>query len=195
MSTSNRSTYHHGDLKAALLLAANALLEEGGEAAISVREVARRAGVSPTATYRHFEDRSAMLAALATQGFESFAEDMKKASAQSPEPFAEMGVAYVRFAVDHPGMFRLMFGPSVADRSRSPDLVAAIAKSTRVFNQGMEACKGVISDSRLTALRSWALVHGLSMLVLDGMLPGFDAETLARAVTKSAKPNPGGGSS
>lgn len=190
-STSKRSSYHHGDLKAALLQAARTLLEEGGEAAVSLREVARRAGVTPTAAYRHFADKGAMLAALAAEGFESFAQAMQAAAGQSPEPFTEMGVAYVRFAVEQPGMFRLMFGRAVADRSRSADLVAAIAKSTRLFDEGMKTRKDVVGDSRVAAVRSWALVHGLSMLVLDGMLPGLDAQALARVVLGGQKSAPG----
>jgi AcrR family transcriptional regulator len=188
VSTLKRNSYHHGDLKATLLLAAGALLEEGGEAAVSLREVARRSEVTPTATYRHFEDKNALLAALATQGFEAFADAMQRAAVDAREPFTEMGVAYVKFAVAHPGMFRLMFGPAVADRSRSPELVAAIAKSTSLFNLGMKTVKDVSGDSRLAALRSWALVHGLAMLVLDGMLPGYEAETLARATISSKMP-------
>ncbi len=174
-----------------MLHEAAALLDEGGEAAVSLREVARRAGVTPTAAYRHFEDKRAMLAALATQGFEAFADAMQKAATESSEPFAEMGVAYVRFAADHPSMFRLMFGPAVADRGRSPELVAAIAKSTSLFDRGMKSRSDVTGDARVAALRSWALVHGLAMLILDGMLPGYDAEVLARAVVgpkSDAKP-------
>lgn len=191
MSTSKRTTYHHGDLKAALLQAAATLLEEGGESAVSLREVARRAGVTPTATYRHFEDKSAMLAALAAQGFEAFAQAMEQAAAGAAEPFTEMGVAYVRFAASHPSMFRLMFGPAVADRSRSPELLAAIAKSTSLFDQGMKARGDMTVDARVAALRAWSLVHGLSMLILDGMLPGFEPEALARAVTTSKMPASG----
>ncbi|MEK8052793.1 TetR/AcrR family transcriptional regulator [Ideonella sp. DXS22W] len=199
MSTSERNAYHHGDLKAALLRAAMASLEQGGAAAVSLREAARQAGVSPTAAYRHFADKDAMLAALAAQGFDAFtdamqaaAEAVQRAAGAAGEPFAEMGVAYVRFAVAHPGMFRLMFGPAVADRSRSPELVASLARSTRLFEQGMAARTDITGDPRVEAVRAWALVHGLAMLVLDGMLPGLDAEGLARAVLGSPAPGTGG---
>lgn len=188
MSTSRAVPYHHGDLKAALLEAAAALLDEGGVAAVSLREAARRVGVTPAATYRHFADKEALLAALATQGFEAFSKAMQQAVRKAPEPFAAMGVAYVRFAVRHPGMFRLMFGPAVADRSRSPELQAAIAKSTQVFDQGLKMRGDAAGDAGLAALRAWALMHGLAMLSLDGMLPGYDAETLARALTKMPPP-------
>lgn len=188
MSTSKRAArpaYHHGDLKAALMQAAATLLNEGGEAAVSLREVARRAGVTPTATYRHFENKEAMLAALAVQGFDAFTNTMQEAAAGSPEPFTAMGIAYVRFAAAHPSMFRLMFGPAVADRSRSPELVAAIARSTSVFDQGLRSRSDVTADARVAALRAWSLVHGLATLFLDGMLPGQDPEALARAVLDS----------
>jgi len=188
VSTSKRASYHHGDLKAALLQAAAALLDEGGDAAVSLREVARRAGVTPSASYRHFEDKNAMLAALAAQGFESFARSMQDAAQGAAEPFTEMGVAYVRFASANPKLFRLMFGPQVADRSRSPELLAAVAKATSVFDQGMKGRGDALGDNHVVALRAWALVHGLSMLVLDGMLPGLEPEALARAAITSKLP-------
>jgi AcrR family transcriptional regulator len=172
----------------AMLEAAAALLDEGGVAAVSLREAARRAGVTPSAAYRHFADKDAMLAALAALGFEAFAKAMQEAAHETPEPFSAMGLAYVRFAVTHPGMFRLMFGPAVADRSRSPELQAAIAKATQMFDRGMNARTDVTGDVGVAALRSWAMVHGLAMLVLDGMLPGYDPEELARAITKMPRP-------
>lgn len=205
MSTSKRAriaatnaapahSYHHGDLKAALLDAAQALLDEGGVAAVSLREAARRAGVSPTASYRHFVDKEALLGALAARGFDAFAQAMSRSAKRAADPartaraavdpYTAMGLAYVRFAVARPGMFRLMFGPHVADRSRSPELMAAVQRATAVLNGGIASrADKQTGDEAITALRSWAQVHGLAMLILDGMLPGYDPEQLARAVT------------
>ena len=184
-----RATYHHGDLRAALLSAARALLDEGGVPAVSLREAARRAGVSPAACYRHFADKEALLTALAVQGFEEFAQALGQAREGTREPFAEMGIAYVEFAVRRPGMFRLMFGPAVADRSRSPELLEAIAASTRLFEGGLKVSKHALPEDPVAGLRAWATVHGLATLAIDGMLPRFDPVTLARALAKKpAKP-------
>jgi len=114
MSTSNRSSYHHGALRPALIAAARALLDEGGPAAVGLREAARRVGVSPTATYRHFKDKDALLAALAVEGFREFGAALA-ASERAPEPLSAMGAAYIDFALAKPGMFRLMFSPMQQD--------------------------------------------------------------------------------
>jgi AcrR family transcriptional regulator len=182
-----RSTYHHGDLKAALLAAARDLLDEGGVPAVSLREAARRVGVTPAASYRHFADKDALLVALAVQGFDEFAEAMKAAFADAEEPMADMGVAYVQFAVERPGLFRLMFGPAVADRSRSPELLDAVARSTQLFDRGMKTRKDVKVDDPVAALRSWATMHGLATLAIDQMLPGYDPVMLAQALAKKGR--------
>jgi len=182
-----RTTYHHGDLRAALLSAARALLDEGGVPAVTLREAARRAGVSPAATYRHFADKDALLVALAVQGFGEFAAAMKAAFEASREPMADMGVAYVQFAVDRPGLFRLMFGPAVADRSKSPELLEVIARATQLFDSGMKSRKDVAPGDPVAALRSWATMHGLAMLALDNMLPGYDPVMLAQALAKKGR--------
>src|SRR5215217_151305 len=96
-------TYHHGNLRPALLRAADKILEKEGVAALSLREAARQAGVSHNAPYRHFADRQSLLAALAAEGFELLAAAMRGHSGK------EMGEAYVRFALEHPQRFRLMF--------------------------------------------------------------------------------------
>jgi len=183
MSTSPRSTYHHGDLRAALLDAADGLLDEGGAGAVSLREAARRAGVSATATYRHFADKESLLAALAARGFDAFAAALAAAADGAQEPLASMGQAYVRFAVARPGRFRLMFGTAVADRSRHPELLAAVERASEGFRARTR--EKWPSAHSLAMLRAWSMIHGLSHLVLDGMLPGYDAEELARAVTRA----------
>jgi len=179
-----RTTYHHGDLHAALLSAARTLLDEGGVAAVSLREAARRAGVSPAACYRHFTDKDALLTALAVQGFEEFAHALGQAFSGGRKSFAEMGIAYIAFAVQRPGLFRLMFGPAVADRSRSPELLQAIKASTQMFEGGLRSHTPDGSADPVAGLRAWATVHGLATLAIDGMLPGYDPVMLARALAK-----------
>src|SRR5512138_2858982 len=112
------STYHHGDLPAALLKAAGRTLEKQGIGALSLRETARRAGVSHNAPYRHFPDREALLVALAAEGFAMLGERLQG------KPGREMGEAYVRFALEQPQRFRLMFG-GVLPLGKYPELGAA----------------------------------------------------------------------
>jgi len=167
MSTS--TPYHHGSLPPALLKAAGKILEKEGVGGLSLREIARRAGVSHNAPYRHFPDREALLVALATEGFALLRERLESHAGH------ESAAAYVRFALDHPQRFRLMFGGQVAF-DRYPELReeanAAYAGLEKQFSQyGAEA--GV------AAAAAWALVHGLSHLLLDGHFvegrkPGLD---------------------
>src|SRR5216117_2127251 len=112
------TTYHHGNLRTALLRAAGERLEKQGITALSLREAARRAGVSHNAPYRHFADREALLAALAAEGFAMLAERLRG------QPGREMGEAYVRFALEQPQRFRLMFG-GLLPIARYPELRSA----------------------------------------------------------------------
>ncbi|WP_207537997.1 TetR/AcrR family transcriptional regulator [Sabulicella rubraurantiaca] len=155
MSTSPKP-YHHGDLRAALLDAADSLLDAGGDGAVSLREAARIAGVSPTAAYRHFADKEALLAALAARHFAQFGAALGEAGLDA------QGIAYVRFALARPGRFRLMFGPLLARAKAHPELQAA---SSAAFDALTRAAGG-----KEAAIRAWALVHGLSHLLLDGAL-------------------------
>ena len=166
MSTSN---YHHGDLRAALLRAAGEILETEGLGALTLREVARRTGVSHNAPYRHFPDRSSLLAALAAQGYEAFAHSLQQ------RPRREMGEAYVQFALEQPQRFRLMFGGTLRAGDR------------RVY----EALKGSFADlgegAEYAAAAAWALVHGLSHLLLDGHFAGRDRTRFVREVLSTVR--------
>jgi AcrR family transcriptional regulator len=187
VSTSTQP-YHHGALKAALLDAADALLDEGGVEAVSLREAARRAGVSAMAPYRHFADKEALLAALATRGFQAFGAALGDAAKASADGFAAMGRAYVRFALARPGRFRLMFGSGIGDRSRHPELCAAGEQASRQLNAAVKASGRAGADPETAAIRAWSMVHGLSHLLLDGMLPGLDPEEIAHAITTPPEP-------
>ncbi|UPY37281.1 TetR-like C-terminal domain-containing protein [Sediminicoccus sp. KRV36] len=155
--------YHHGDLRTALLDAADALLDQGGDGAVSLREAARMAGVSPTAAYRHFADKDALLAALALRGFEAFGAAMAAAVARGDvTPYVARGRAYIRFALARPGRFRLMFGPLLARSGAHPALLAA---SRQAF-AALQASTG----EKDAALRGWGMVHGLAHLLLDGAI-------------------------
>ncbi|MCA9575666.1 MAG: TetR/AcrR family transcriptional regulator [Polyangiales bacterium] len=170
--------YHHGDLRAELLTAAVALAEERGIDGLSLRECARRAGVSHAAPYRHFEDKNALLSALAEQGFAWLAEAGRAAMEGIEDPRERLdayGVAYVRFAVEHPIHFRLMFtralpaGPSAPDdcvEQPSPDDAFALLVAT-----AGEARRASGEQALLAGVASWCLPHGLAMLILDGRIP------------------------
>jgi AcrR family transcriptional regulator len=154
------STYHHGDLRKAVLAAAGKLIEREGLAGLSVREAARGAGVSHNAPYRHFPDRDALLAALAAEGFTELKESLGSRSGR------EVGEAYVRFALAHPQRFRLMFGGLIA-LDRYPELRAQ-AHATRERLAG--AFAGLGPEAQFAAAAAWSLVHGLAHLILDGHL-------------------------
>ncbi|MEO4047105.1 TetR/AcrR family transcriptional regulator [Pseudomonas sp. CAU 1711] len=170
MSTSSDGrSYHHGDLRAALLQAAAQLLAEQGEAAISLREVARRAQVSHSAPYRHFADREALLAALATQGFAELLARMCHAGAglDADARLAALGACYVRFALERRGLFRLMFAAPL-ERGRHPELQQAAEALHRQLDEAVAEL--VAGDTRIASLSAWSLVHGLAQLLLDGQV-------------------------
>jgi AcrR family transcriptional regulator len=165
------TTYHHGDLPAALLTAAGKALERDGPGGLSLRDAARRAKVSHNAPYRHFKDRDALLAALAAQGFELLGQAMRGHSGR------EMGEAYVRFALEHPQRFRLMFG-GVLSFSDYPELRAAADAAYQSLVQAFSD----LPRPDLAAAGAWSLVHGLSHLLLDGHFAHADRKAFAREV-------------
>lgn len=152
------TTYHHGDLRAALLRAAGELLEKRGIAALALREAARRAGVSHNAPYRHFRDRDSLLAALATEGFDSLEKEVRGRAAR------ELGERYVEFAVAHPQRFRLMFGGQL----RTEDHPELRERAERAHQELERAVAEFGADAKLAAAATWALMHGVAHLVLDG---------------------------
>jgi AcrR family transcriptional regulator len=170
--------YHHGDLRRALLDTALAAIEEHGPVAISLRDLARRAGVSHAAPTHHFRDKTGLLTALAAEGWGLLAAALDSVPDRS---FAELGVAYVVFATSHPAHFAVMRAPGLV-RSDDPELVAAEQRAGLALQTEPD---GAPRDET-TALAGWAMVHGLSALLLEGMVspePGSDVPTLARAVT------------
>lgn len=170
MSTSKGASYHHGDLSAALVDAALELLGTTTAEALSLREVARRAGVSAAAPYRHYADKEALLAALATRGFEQLGQRLLAADdgSSTGDALVAQGVAYVGFALDQPAMFQLMFS-RFSDKSRYPLLQKAGENAYRLLENRVAA--QVPKPRRMTLVAgSWALVHGLALLFLDGDL-------------------------
>jgi AcrR family transcriptional regulator len=179
-----RERYHHGDLQQALIAAALRILETGGAAALSLRAAAREAGVSQAAPYRHFADKEALLAAVAAASFRALSAAMREATAplggDLNARFRMLGLTYIRFAVAHPARFRLMFGRDVGRLSVHPGLKQAADETFALLVAGIERGQqaGLLraGEPRELAMAAWAMVHGLSALLVDGQLsPGTQA--------------------
>jgi len=179
---STNATYHHGDLRAACLSAALELLEEGGATALSLRAVARRAGVSAAAPYRHYADREALVSAVAAVGYGELAERLAAAhpAPSTPEQLARVGVAYVEFALEQPALFRMMFSEP-CDRDNE-ERVAATAAVSLYLREIVARCFPR-ADPEALAPAIWALVHGLAFLHLDGKLDASTPSAAADRVT------------
>ena len=190
--------YHHGNLRKALVDAALELIAAGDPGELSLRAVARRAGVSTAAPYRHFDSREALLAAVAEEGFRGLAAAMRGASAaHRHDPiatFREAGVGYVLFAHANPAHYTVMFSPDLGDRSAYPDLAVSAADAMSVLKDAIAGCQraGLIAagDPREVALAAWSSVHGLASLIAAGQIDvlGFDeagVEGIARRVAAS----------
>jgi AcrR family transcriptional regulator len=180
--SASQATYHHGDLRAACLNAALELLEEGGATALSLRAVARRAGVSPAAPYRHYADREALVSAVAAVGYRELAGRLAAAhpSPSTPEQLASVAVAYVQFALDRPALFRIMFGEP-CDRDNDERVAATAAVS--LYVRGIVERAFPDADAEALATAIWALVHGLAFLHLDGKLDASTPSAVAERVT------------
>ncbi len=188
--------YHHGALREALVHAAAQLAAEKGSAKLSLREVARRAGVSQAAPYHYFADKSALLAAVAEQGFNVFdntqAAALEHAPADPVERLAALGAAYLRFALDRPHYFKVMFRPHLVEHGKYPSLAVV---SSRAFDRLVETVRTARlahgrddADPIAVATLVWAVPHGLALLYLDGPISPRTSpsalENLARAATR-----------
>ena len=166
-----RPSYHHGALRPALIAAAREMLDEGGQQAIGLRETARRVGVSATATYRHFKDKDSLLAAVATEGFQQFADTLRNAVGPNMS-FTSVGRAYVKFALEHPGLFRLMFSPLLGQPERFPELCASADRLIALVSPSVEKSRAIPgAPPMISFIAGWAKAHGLAMLILDDALP------------------------
>lgn len=171
-----RGQYHHGDLRSALLHAAVDLVAESGATQFTLREAAKRAGVSPAAPYRHFEDRTALLAAVAEEGFGILLPEMRAALEAHPDDslaaLAALGVSFVQFGVRHPAYFQLMYGPHLPDRSGHPDLVDLDLQGFQMLTEaiGLAQAEGRLrqGDVRQMALVALSFVYGAVSVYLDG---------------------------
>jgi AcrR family transcriptional regulator len=177
-----KKAYHHGDLRAALVREAAAQVVRAGHPSVSVREVARAAGVSHAAAYHHFPTRAALLAAIAAAGFDEMTAALETAwRGYGPplERFGQLGHAYVRHAIAHAPMYRLMFSAETAARDQHPELRDAAARTFAVLAEAVRECQaaGLVRDGAPIdhALAAWSTIHGLASLWLEGQLwtPGL----------------------
>ncbi len=193
-----RDRYHHGDLRRALIAASLSLIEEQGVGGLSLRAVARRAGVSHSAPYHHFADRGSLLAAIAEDGFAELARDMTEARARATDARARLeacGLAYVRFALKSPARFKLMFRPELAAQSEAGKVARSSAPAldalTTSILEAQAAGLAPSGDPKPLVLTAWSAVHGLTSLWLDGPLPraghvfGTSANELGATLTST----------
>ena len=180
MTADVNRTYHHGDLRAALVQAGLRLLEERQGDEVGLREVARAVGVSATAVYRHFPDKAALLRALSAEGLARLAKAQQAAfdaAGGGKAGFIATGRAYVRFALANPALFRLIFSnpPEQALLTGARDQVPEAFRMLRdnaAFMLPPDAPGAAVDRA---ALEAWAQVHGLAVLILDGQLPNDEA--------------------
>lgn len=194
--------YHHGDLAAALVEAAEAVLTERGVEGFTLRECARRAGVSHAAPAHHFEDARGLLTAVAALGFERLTESEKRArdaESDARDRLLGTGMGYVSFALSHPAQFQLMFQKGLID-DQNPRFAAASRAAFEVFIQtyievfDAKFPEGLFKDADPAVMREWALVHGFATLAVQGQLgparTAADVEKLmhfARLVFENAR--------
>ena len=177
--------YHHGNLRPALISAAIGEIEESGPAAMSLRAVARRAGVTHAAATYHFGDRAGLLTAVAAEGYRLLAEALRGAQ-ETRGSFLEVGVAYVRFAVTHRAHFEVMYRPELYHRDDAELGRARAAAAALLYGTGE-----ITRERMAYGVAAWSIVHGLATLWLNGNLPaqlGDDPEEITRVVAAHLGP-------
>ncbi|MGI5176698.1 TetR/AcrR family transcriptional regulator [Dactylosporangium sp. CA-152071] len=174
-----RASYHHGGLRDALLAACVALIEAEGIAAVSLRRVARDAGVSPGAPYHHFPDRSALFAAIAVQGHQLLLERLRAAREAAPTAVRGLGAtleAYVAFAREHPGHLHLMLRSELSTSPQVPEAAHAGEAAIQLLTETVQDCQregsAPAGDPEPLVAAVWALAIGIVTLWLDGPLEG-----------------------
>ena len=188
-----KAAYHHGDLRQALIAGAIALIAEKKIESLSLREVARRAGVSHAAPYRHFADKEALLVAVAEEGFRDLTEtllsDIKPMAGDPLQQFQASGESYVRWGLSHPSHYRVMFGASQGNPENHPSFCEVSGRAFQVLVdiviRAQEAGTLKSGDPLQMAHVAWALVHGFVMLVLDGQLSAEQSPLLLEMGARS----------
>ena len=173
--------YRHGNLPNALRAAARAILDEAGPDVVGLRETARRVGVSATAAYRHFASKEDLLASVAAEGFRELTAALE-AAASGPDPLTGLGLAYVEFALQKRGLFRLMFGPILVERTKYPSLNEAAGAAFDCMQRVASGAGGRSQEDNAAGMAAWGLMHGLSALFIDNLVPEARARVLAEEI-------------
>jgi AcrR family transcriptional regulator len=197
--TNQTNSYHHGDLRAALLWEAAAMIAEGGVSSVTMRALGLRLGVSRAAPYRHFQDKSELLVAVAAAGFKRLEGRLQTtdegvqgsgAEGSGVERLRRMGEEYLRFALENPAHYRLMYGEGAVTREDHPQLKEAASALFERFVSVIEAHQrnGSIKreDPRAQAYVAWGAVHGLASLVIEGqIMAAVDVDALILQTTST----------
>ncbi len=192
-----KRNYHHGQLRSALIETAAEMIDQGGLAKLTMRSLGQRLGVSRTAPYRHFADKTALLCAVAAHGFDQLTRRYRRINQDvSWDPMTRLkkiGLAYLEFALTNPGPYRLMFGHEITRQHRTPELLAAAEKTYSEFLKAVEAFSESFDmtgdDIVLVATTAWAMVHGLATLLMDGQINTSDLPSgLPTLLTSDAGP-------
>lgn len=181
-SEGSKRSYHHGNLRVALMEEALRVIEAEGPGALNLRDLARRLGVSHAAPAYHFADKTALLTAIAAEGYQRLSDRLEEAANQG---FLETGLAYSGFAIAHPGYVRVMFEPSLY-REDDPAVREARRRSAEWL---FKSAGGLVDeDARRIGLAGWCLMHGFAMLWLQGNLreAGEGPEAAARNIASVA---------
>ena len=194
-SKSTRRPYHHGDLKNALLDTALKQIAEHGAQTLSLREVARAAGVTHGAAYRHFRNKESLLACIAEQGFRQLSATMRAAAQAAAPDSLDMlratGMGYLDFATSHASHLQVMFGGLIKSHEPYPGLLeasqAAYQDLQGAVRRGIQSGRLAAPSEQVAAVAAWSLVHGLALLAASGQLrmpdgSGVDQRQLAQAV-------------
>jgi AcrR family transcriptional regulator len=185
--------YHHGNLRRALLDEALATIRAEGVEGLTLREIGARVGVSRTALYRHFADKRALLAAVATEGFRTLRQQLVAAweeGGRGLAAFESMGVAYIRFAASNPAHYRVMFGGFLDPKVCEPELATEAAGAFQALVDALAALQRdaiMRAEDTVTMARFvWAVVHGVAMLGIDGQVrePGAVEELMRYALER-----------
>jgi AcrR family transcriptional regulator len=172
-------TYHHGNLKEALISAGLEILSQKGIEGLSLRNVAKKVGVSHTAPYNHFSNKQALLAAISTAGFEqlyqTLSDSFNKCKHTSTNIIFEIAWSYLQFALDDPGIFKLMFSGALEEERDHPAYIVISRKNLSLLEEIIVYCQnnGQIADGKVESIvtRLWSVVHGFTHLVLEDQFP------------------------